>query len=72
MFGRSLAETVKFEARRGGGYVPLIVSKCVNFIKTNGKKKVGSRVEKLKLQKVLMSFVDRRRGNTSLVLVWKE
>ncbi|XP_058960780.2 rho GTPase-activating protein 24 [Pocillopora verrucosa] len=36
MFGRSLAETVKFEARRGGGYVPLIVSKCVNFIKTNG------------------------------------
>ena len=51
MFGRSLAETVKFEARRGGGYVPLIVSKCVNFIKTNGKKKAGSRVEKLKLQR---------------------
>ena len=38
MFGRSLAETVKFETRRGGGYVPLIVSKCVNFIKANGKK----------------------------------
>lgn len=37
MFGRSLAETVKFETRRGGGYVPLIVYKCVDFIKAHGK-----------------------------------
>lgn len=37
MFGRSLAETVKSEMRRGGGYVPLIVHKCVDFIRTNGK-----------------------------------
>lgn len=36
MFGRSLAETVRFETRRGGGYVPLIVLKCVDFIKANG------------------------------------
>ena len=38
MFGRSLAETVKFEARRGGGYVPLVVHKCVDFIRAHGKK----------------------------------
>ena len=37
MFGRSLAETVRFETRRGGGYVPLIVQKCVDFIRANGK-----------------------------------
>lgn len=37
MFGRSLAETVKFETRRGGGYVPLIVHKCVDFIRAHGK-----------------------------------
>ncbi|XP_078369096.1 rho GTPase-activating protein 24-like isoform X1 [Oculina patagonica] len=36
MFGRSLAETVRSEMRRGGGYVPLIVKKCVDFIKANG------------------------------------
>ncbi|XP_068702221.1 rho GTPase-activating protein 24-like isoform X1 [Montipora capricornis] len=36
MFGRSLAETVKFEMRRGGGCVPLIVYKCVDFIKAHG------------------------------------
>lgn len=36
MFGRSLAETVKFETRRGGGYVPLIVHKCVDFIRAHG------------------------------------
>lgn len=48
MFGRSLVEIVKFEVRRGGGYVFFIVFKCVNFIKINGKKKVGIRVEKLK------------------------
>ena len=38
MFGRSLAETIKFETRRGGGFVPLVVSKCVEFIKTYGKR----------------------------------
>lgn len=38
MFGRSLAETLKFEARRGGGYVPHVVHKCVDFIKAHGKK----------------------------------
>lgn len=38
MFGRSLAETIKFETRRGGGCVPLVVSKCVEFIKTYGKR----------------------------------
>ena len=37
MFGRSLAETVRSEMRRGGGYVPLIVEKCVGFIKAHGK-----------------------------------
>ena len=37
MFGRSLAETVKFEKRRGGGCVPLIVHKCVDFIIAHGK-----------------------------------
>ena len=37
MFGRSLAETVRFETRRGGGYVPFIVQKCVDFIRANGK-----------------------------------
>ena len=37
MFGRSLAETVRFETRRGGGYVPFIVLKCVDFIRLNGK-----------------------------------
>ena len=37
MFGRSLAETVRFESTRGGGYVPFIVQKCVDFIRANGK-----------------------------------
>ena len=37
MFGRSLAETVKFETSRGRGYVPFIVQKCVDFIRANGK-----------------------------------
>lgn len=41
MFGRSLAETVRFETRRGGGYVPLIVQKCVDFIKANGLSEEG-------------------------------
>lgn len=41
MFGRSLAETVRFEARRGGGYVPLIVEKCVDFIRANGLSEEG-------------------------------
>ena len=37
MFGRSLAETMRFETSRGGGYVPFIVQKCVDFIRANGK-----------------------------------
>lgn len=41
MFGRSLAETVRFETRRGGGYVPLIVQKCVDFIRANGLPEEG-------------------------------
>ncbi|XP_074620007.1 rho GTPase-activating protein 24-like isoform X2 [Acropora palmata] len=41
MFGRSLAETVKFEKRRGGGCVPLIVHKCVDFIIAHGLKEEG-------------------------------
>lgn len=41
MFGRSLAETVKFEARRGGGYVPHVVHKCVDFIKAHGLTEEG-------------------------------
>ena len=36
MFGRSLAETVKFEARRGGGFIPIVVDKCVDFIRKQG------------------------------------
>ena len=37
MFGRHLAETVKFETRRGGGFVPLIVQKCADFIRAHGE-----------------------------------
>ena len=37
MFGRALAETVKFESRMGGGFVPIVVEKCVNFIRENGE-----------------------------------
>ena len=36
MFGRYLAETIKFEKRLGGGFVPIIVEKCVEFITEKG------------------------------------
>lgn len=33
MFGRSLEETIKIDSRRGGGMVPIIVEKCVEYLK---------------------------------------
>ena len=37
MFGRSLEETLQVEARLGGSFVPVLVHKCVKFIKEHGK-----------------------------------
>ena len=70
MFGRSLAETVKAEMRRGGGYVPLIVHKCVDFIKANGKSTVY-KIHKLAESKSIGKFIDykvNRKPCTSLKL----
>ncbi|XP_002158700.2 rho GTPase-activating protein 24 isoform X1 [Hydra vulgaris] len=36
MFGRSIAETVKIDSLKGGGMVPIIVEKCVEFIRKYG------------------------------------
>lgn len=36
MFGRSINETVRSEASRGGGMVPIVVEKCVNYLRAEG------------------------------------
>lgn len=36
MFGRNLAETVVHEARKTGGYIPIFVERCVEFIREKG------------------------------------
>lgn len=36
MFGRNLTETVKYEARKTGGFIPVIVERCVEFIREKG------------------------------------
>ena len=47
MFGRSLAETVKFEKRFGGGFVPIIVEKCVKYITEKGMFHEGKAIKNL-------------------------
>lgn len=41
MFGRSLDETMQVEARLGGAYVPVLLHRCVKFIKEHGIREVG-------------------------------
>ena len=36
MFGRSLEETMQVEARLGGTYVPVLLHRCINFIREHG------------------------------------
>ncbi len=36
MFGRSLEETMQVEARLGGTYVPVLIHRCVKFIREHG------------------------------------
>lgn len=36
MFGRSLEETMEVEARLGGTYVPVLLHRCVKFIREHG------------------------------------
>ena len=36
MFGRNLSETVTHEARKIGGYIPILVERCVEFIREKG------------------------------------
>ena len=36
MFGRSLEETMKVEARLGGTYIPVLLHRCVKFIQEHG------------------------------------
>ncbi len=38
MFGRSVEDTVRVDSRRGGGIVPILVEKCVEYIKHSGQK----------------------------------
>ncbi|XP_065058691.1 rho GTPase-activating protein 24-like isoform X1 [Rhopilema esculentum] len=33
MFGRSIEDTVKVDSRRGGGMVPIIIEKCVEYVR---------------------------------------
>ena len=37
MIGRSIEDTVRVDSRRGGGMVPIMVEKCVEFIRNVGK-----------------------------------
>lgn len=36
MFGRNLAETVLYEQKKTGGYIPVFVERCVEFIREKG------------------------------------
>lgn len=38
MFGGDLAETIKYESRKGGGCVPIIMQRCIDKIRQDGKK----------------------------------
>ena len=37
MFGRSLEETLQVEARLGGGFVPVLIHRCVKYIREHGR-----------------------------------
>ena len=37
MFGRQLEETMALESRLGGRYIPLMVHKCVEFVRKHGE-----------------------------------
>ena len=41
MFGRPLEDTMALESRLGGRYVPLMVHKCVEFVRKHGEGWVG-------------------------------
>ncbi|XP_064393491.1 rho GTPase-activating protein 24-like isoform X2 [Halichondria panicea] len=41
MFGRSLSETMQVEARLGGQFVPILLHRCVNFLRDHGLTEVG-------------------------------
>ena len=41
MFGRNLSETVTYEARKTGGYIPVFVERCVEFIRERGLAEEG-------------------------------
>lgn len=36
MFGRSLEETMAVETRLGGGYIPILLHRCVSFLRQHG------------------------------------
>ena len=38
MFGRSLDETMQVEARLGGNYVPVLLHRCIKFVRDYGMK----------------------------------
>ena len=38
MFGRSLEETMQVEARLGGNYVPVLLHRCIKFVRDQGTK----------------------------------
>ncbi|XP_028406785.1 rho GTPase-activating protein 24-like isoform X2 [Dendronephthya gigantea] len=41
MFGRNLADTVMHEFRKSGGYIPIFVERCVEFIREKGLNEEG-------------------------------
>ncbi|XP_046853723.1 rho GTPase-activating protein 24-like isoform X2 [Xenia sp. Carnegie-2017] len=41
MFGRNLAETVLYEQKKTGGYIPVFVERCVEFIREKGLSEEG-------------------------------
>lgn len=36
MFGRSLEETLEVESRLGGGYIPILLHRCLSFLHQHG------------------------------------
>ena len=37
MFGRSLEETMAVETRLGGGYIPILLHRCITFLRQHGR-----------------------------------
>lgn len=49
MFGGDLAETVKYESRKGGGFVPIVIDRCIERIRDDGEYLLGKYINRLRV-----------------------